>query len=63
MAEDRFSKKPKRSMCSSSLYKSTLDDLVVEDNTAIVMLTTEDLKVFLRVHFPFLFLSHQFPLL
>ena len=46
MAEDRFSKKPKRSMCSSSLYKSTLDDLVDEDKAVNVMSTTEDLKVF-----------------
>ena len=60
MAEDRFSKKPKRSMCSSSLYKSTLDDLVDEDKAVNVMSTTEDLKVFSLFHFPFLFLSHQF---
>ena len=46
MAEDRFSKTPKRSMCSSSLYKSTLDDLMDEDKEVNVVSTTEDLKVF-----------------
>ena len=46
MAEDRFSKKPKRSMCSSPLYKSTLDDLMDEDKEVNVVSTTEDLKVF-----------------
>ena len=60
MAEDRFSKKPKRSMCSSSLYKSTLDDLVVEDKAVNVVSSTEHLEVFFCVHFPFLSLSHQF---
>ena len=57
MAEDRFSKKPKRSMCSSSLYKSTLDDLVDEDKTANVMSTTEDLKVSNRYYLCSLSLS------
>ena len=60
MAEDRFSKKPKRSMCSSPLYKSTLDDLVVEDKAVNVVSSTEHLEVFFCVHFPFLSLSHQF---
>ena len=36
----------RRSMCSSSLYKSTLDDLMDEDKEVNVVSTTEDLKVF-----------------
>ena len=40
--EDRFYNEPKR---RSWLYTNTLDDLVVEDKTVNVMLTTEDLKV------------------
>ena len=55
--EDRFSNEPKR---RSSLYTSTIDDLVVEDKAVS---TAEDLKVSICVHFPFLFLSHQFALL
>ena len=47
--EDRFSNKPKR---RSSLYTSTLDDLVVEDKTVNAVSTAEDLKVFT---FPFFF--------
>ena len=50
----------KRSMCSSPLYKSTLDDLVVEDKAVNVVSSTEHLEVFFCVHFPFLSLSHQF---
>ena len=60
MAEDRLSNKPKR---RSSLYTSTIDDLVVEDKTVNAVSTAEDLKVSICVHFPFLFLSHQFALL
>ena len=47
-------------MCSSPLYKSTLDDLVVEDKAVNVVSSTEHLEVFFCVHFPFLSLSHQF---
>ena len=47
--EDRFSDEPKR---RSSLYTSTLDDLVVEDKTVNAVSTVEDLKVFT---FPFFF--------
>ena len=61
MTEVRFSKKPKRSMCSSPLYKSTLDDLMDEDKEVNVVSTTEDLKVFFSaLTFPFFSLSHQF---
>ena len=39
MNEDRF----RKSMSTSPLYRSTIDDLVAEDN---VILITEELKVF-----------------
>ena len=54
MDEERY----KKSMSTSPLYRSTLDDVLDEDN---VVLITDELKVFVFTSSLYDFVSNQFP--